>query len=158
MCNMVIDIKNAEDIILKKSEEIAILLGWTVVDVEIFYSKRHFVVRIYLDRATGITVNDCENFSQQIEPYLEELFRETSNYFIEVSSPGIARILKKEREFKWAIGKNVKVVASSNGKTIIYKGNLKSYNDRVFNIEDIAYGNVELSLDAIKQIRLDDGF
>ena len=66
------------------------------------------MLRITIDRAAGVTVGDCEMFSNELSVALDvEQFLEGRPYTLEVSSPGIDRPLKTERDFKRAIGRFV---------------------------------------------------
>lgn len=69
-----------------------------VVDVE--YVKEHeWYLRVYLDKIGGIELDDCQLVSEQLEDKLEKLDLIPGSYYLEVSSPGLDRQLRKERDF-----------------------------------------------------------
>ena len=82
--------------------------GLTLVDVELAGGGRRSVLRFYLDKPGGVTIDDCQRFSREIGDLLdvEDLVR--GSFDLEVSSPGLDRELKKDRELAWAVGKDVR--------------------------------------------------
>ncbi len=62
---------------------------------------------MYIDKETGVDIDDCGNVSEKLSEKLDEVDPIPQNYFLEVSSPGAERPLKKEKDFLNAIGKNV---------------------------------------------------
>ena len=73
--------------------------GLELVDLEVQGGGRRRFIRLYVDGPEGITVDDCGRISRRVEPLIDamELFGE--QYVLEVSSPGVTRSLKKERDF-----------------------------------------------------------
>ncbi len=69
-----------------------------VVDVE-YVKEREWYLRIYLDKSGGIELEDCQFVSEQLESKLEQLDPIPGSYYLEVSSPGLDRRLRKERDF-----------------------------------------------------------
>ena len=82
--------------------------GLTLVDVELAGGGRRSVLRFYLDKPGGVTIDDCQRFSREIGDLLdvEDLVR--GSFDLEVSSPGLARELQKDRELAWAVGREVR--------------------------------------------------
>ncbi len=94
-------------------------LGLSLYDVEWLSSGRHNYLRIFIDKPGGVTVGDCERVSEEIGDLLDvEDFIHVS-YYLEVSSPGLTRELKKPRHFVKSIGELAKVVLKEpiEGKT-----------------------------------------
>lgn len=143
-----------EERVLEKAEEQARLLGWKVVDVSIVGQKRSFIVRVTLDKPGGITINDCERFSREIESAIEEIFLEEGRYFLEVSSPGIERELRREREIRWACGRQVRAVVVEGDQVLTYEGELIDYQPSKLQLYDEAYGKLELEIEKIKLLKL----
>ena len=78
--------------------------GFELVDVE--YVK---YLRGYIDKPGGITVNDCEDVSRAFSDILDEQDFIEDSYIMEISSPGLDRPLKKEKDFKRSLGKLVEI-------------------------------------------------
>ena len=66
-------------------------------------------MRFYIDKPGGVTIDDCRGFSEEVGDVLDAASLVPINYDLEVSSPGLDRELKKERELQWAVGKQVKI-------------------------------------------------
>ena len=80
-----------------------------LVDVEYVKEAGTWYLRAYIDKEGGIAINDCEMVSRRLSDWLDrEDFIEDS-YVLEVSSPGLGRPLKKDKDFARSIGKEVDV-------------------------------------------------
>lgn len=80
-----------------------------LVDVEYVKEAGTWYLRVYIDKEGGIAINDCEMVSRRLSDWLDrEDFIEDS-YVLEVSSPGLGRPLKKDKDFARSIGKEVDV-------------------------------------------------
>jgi ribosome maturation factor RimP len=66
------------------------------------------VLRVFIDKPGGVKVEDCERVSREVGDVLDVADLITERYDLEVSSPGLDRLLKTEREFRWARGKRVR--------------------------------------------------
>lgn len=84
-------------------------LGYSIYDVEYIKEGKDFYLRIYIDKETGIDLNDCEKVSNAISDMLDKADLIKEQYFLEVSSPGIERILRKDKHLSENIGKIVEV-------------------------------------------------
>lgn len=83
--------------------------GFELVDVEYVKEGSSWYLRAYIDKAGGITIDDCELVSRALSDLLDkEDFIETA-YILEVSSPGLLRPIKKDKDFERNMGKNVEV-------------------------------------------------
>lgn len=90
-----------QDIEAKVEELVSDILAGTdleLVDVE-YVKEREWYLRVFLDKPGGIDVDDCQAVSEKLEAKLDELDPIKTSYYLEVSSPGIGRQLKKERDF-----------------------------------------------------------
>ena len=109
--------EKVENLIIKKIQE----LGYELYDV--FYMKegKDYFLRIFIDKPEGINLEDCEKVSNSINGLLDEADYIKEQYFLEVSSPGIERVLKKEKHLKDNIGNKVEVrmFKSINRKKIL---------------------------------------
>jgi ribosome maturation factor RimP len=83
--------------------------GLTVVDVDVRGSGRRQVVRVAVDRPGGVGIEECQRLSRELGDLLdvEDLVR--GSYDLEVSSPGLDRELRKDREWRWATGRLVRL-------------------------------------------------
>lgn len=80
-----------------------------VVDCEYKKESNDRYLRIYIDSENGVGLNECEMFSREFEKEFDRLDPIEEAYILEVSSPGVERKLKTEREFLHYIGKKVSV-------------------------------------------------
>ena len=108
-------------------------LGYYLYEVEYLKEGAEYYLRIYIDKETGIDLNDCEKVSNEINDLLDKADFIKEQYFLEVSSPGIERNLKKDKHFEQNIGKLFK--KDENGKKE-YEGILKSFNQEEIFIEE----------------------
>ena len=88
--------------------EIAEKTGVTVYDVQ-FKQGKNPALTVFIDKEGGITVDDCELVSRAFEEILDKEDYISENYIFEVSSPGLDRPLKKEKDFARSIGKDVEI-------------------------------------------------
>lgn len=83
--------------------------GFELVDVEYVKEVGSWYLRGYIDKPGGITVNDCEAVSREFSDRLDEKDFIEDSYIMEISSPGLDRPLKKEKDFARAMGKAVEI-------------------------------------------------
>lgn len=81
--------------------------GLTIVDLDVRGGGRRAVVRIFVDKPGGVTIDDCRRLSDEVGDLIDVSGLIAESYDLEVSSPGLDRELRKEREFRWATGKLV---------------------------------------------------
>ena len=100
----------------KKERELELLLAPTVAamgvrvwGIEYLGQGKHSVLRIYIDRDEGVTIEDCEHVSKQVSELLDVEGTLTSSYTLEVSSPGMDRLLFKPEQYAESIGETVDV-------------------------------------------------
>ena len=89
-------------------------LGYSLYDVYYVKEGKDYFLRVIIDKPTGISLEDCEKVSNEINPILDEENIIKEQYFLEVSSPGIERVLRKEKQLQEAIGENVEVSLFQN--------------------------------------------
>ena len=82
--------------------------GLTLVDSEWRREGRRWVLRFYVDKTGGVGIADCQRFSREMGDVLDVSGLIPEPYDLEVSSPGLDRELKSDREFAWAVGKEVR--------------------------------------------------
>ena len=83
--------------------------GFETVDVEYVKEAGQFYLRVYVDKEGGISLNECEEVSRALSPKLDEDDFIEENYYLEVSSPGIDRALKRDKEFVKYKGRDVEI-------------------------------------------------
>ena len=82
--------------------------GLELVDLEWRGLRPRGVLRLFVDKPGGIEVGDCERLSREVGDVLDAAAVIEGGYDLEVSSPGLDRQLRKEREYRWAVGKQVR--------------------------------------------------
>lgn len=105
-------------------------LGYELYDVQYAKEGKDYFLRIFIDKEDGIDLNDCEKVSNEINPLLDEKDFIKEMYFLEVSSPGIERVLRKDEHLKDAIGKEIEVkLFKPIEKQKEFVGILEDYNE-----------------------------
>lgn len=84
-------------------------LGYELYDVQYLKEGKDYYLRITIDKSEGITIQDCENVNRAIDEILDEVDFINTAYFLEVSSPGLERILRKPWHFEKQIGNQIQV-------------------------------------------------
>ena len=105
-------------------------LGYDLWDVEYEKDGPDWFLRIIIDSPDGIMLEDCEKVHRAIEPLIDEADPVKDSYYLEVSSPGIERELKKEKHILASVGQqvDVKLFTAYEGKKQ-FRGELKGYTD-----------------------------
>lgn len=121
---------------LEIGERIAKEQGVYIVDVSYKKVDGAYSLCYYIDKEGGIGIDDCELFSKSVEEILDEEDFIEENYSLDVSSPGADRILTKEREFLYYIGRevDVKLYKAEDGIKE-FTGILKDYKDKTAFLE-----------------------
>jgi len=145
--------EDIEIIVEKLVEDIVNGSAIELVDVE-YVKEREWYLRVFLDKDGGIEIEDCQWVSQQLEAKFEELDPIKESYYLEVSSPGLDRALRKDRDFIRHIDDKIEISTfkSFNGdKKII--GILKCLKDGNIMI-DVDGTEVSIPRDQTSQVRL----
>ncbi len=127
-----------EDKVEKLVKEKIESLGYDLYDVEYSKEGKNYFLRIFIDNPKGIDLNDCEKVNDGINELLDQADYIKEQYFLEVSSPGIERILRKDKHLEQNIGKEVNIKLfkkDENGKKE-YQGILKQYNEEKIELEE----------------------
>jgi ribosome maturation factor RimP len=111
-------------------------LGLELVEIEFLKEGKNWYLRVYIDKENGVDIEDCGIVSEKLSEKLDALDPITHNYFLEVSSPGAERPLKKAKDFEKAIGKNVfiKTYEPIDGEKG-FEGKLLDYDGQTVKIE-----------------------
>ena len=111
--------------------------GFELVDVEYVKEAGNWYLRGYIDKPGGITVNDCETVSRAFSDRLDEDDFIEDSYIMEISSPGLDRPLKKEKDFARSIGKLVEIrTYRTIEKQKEFCGELTAYDNNSVTIDE----------------------
>jgi len=132
-------------------EPVAEDLGFEIVDVEYLTERGRWTLRVYIDKPGGVNVEDCASLSNEIGDLLDARQIISGAYVLEVSSPGLNRPLRKDRDFVWATGKRIKAKTKVqvNGRRN-FTGTLERYKDGTISIR-LEQGVVELALSDLEK-------
>ncbi|WP_077609207.1 ribosome maturation factor RimP [Clostridium sp. Marseille-P2415] len=129
--------------------------NFELVDVEYVKEAGSWYLRAYIDKEGGITVDDCEIISRRLGEWLDEKDFIADSYILEVSSPGLGRPLKKEKDFKRSIGKDVDIkLYKPLNKQKDYTGTLTAYDRETVTITQEDGTELVLNRPEIALIRL----
>jgi len=139
--------------------------NFELVDVEYVKEAGNWYLRAYIDKEGGITINDCELVNRTLSDIMDKEDFIPDAYILEVSSPGLGRKLKKDKDFRRSIGNDVdikffkarKLPAGRNGKEVHVKeltGTLKSFTKDTITIETEFIENYEIPRAEISTVRL----
>ncbi len=104
--------------------------NFELYDVEYVKEGSDYYLRVYVDKEGGINIDDCVLVSRALEVKLDETDKIKDAYILEVSSPGLTRPLKKEKDFEKSVGKTVEVkLYKPYDKVKEFEGVLESYTD-----------------------------
>ena len=98
-----------EEIVFAQGELISQNYGYSIYDVEFVKEGPHKFLRVYVWSEDGVDLDICEKISRELSDYLDREDLIPDAYFLEVSSPGIERVLKTDKHFEGAIGEEIKV-------------------------------------------------
>lgn len=129
--------------------------GLELYEIEYVKEPVGNILRVYISKDNGnVSIEDCETVSNLISDKLDELDPIEESYFLEVSSPGIDRPFKKEKDYERNLGENVEIKfygAYKGQKTLI--GKLLSYDENILKVET-EKGVEELDRETISTVRL----
>ena len=146
-------VKRTEEFLEKLSSE----LKFELVDVEFVKEAGEYYLRAYCDMEGGIGIEDCAEISRRLSDWLDENDFIDEGYILEVSSPGLGRALKKDKDFLRELGKEVELKLYTPREGVKdFEGVLKSFDgenitietedkDEVFIKKEIA--NIRLKID-----------
>lgn len=110
--------------------------GFELVDVEYVKEGGNWYLRAYIDKPGGIAVDDCELVSRAFSDILDEKDYIEDSYIFEVSSPGLGRPLKKEKDFQRSLGEEVEIrTYRAVNRQKEFVGILKAYDKECVTIE-----------------------
>lgn len=112
--------------------------GYDLYDVEYAKEGKNYFLRIYIDKPEGIDLKDCEKVNDEISDLLDEANYIKEQYFLEVSSPGIERVLRKDKHLEQNKGKEIaiKLFKKDTLGNKEYQGILKDFDEECIILED----------------------
>ena len=112
-------------------------LGYRVYDVMYVKEGKDNFLRIFIDNDKGISLDDCEKVNDAITDMLDEADLIKDQYFLEISSPGVERNIRKDKHFEESIGKevNIKLFKPLENKEKEITGILKNFDKETVKIE-----------------------
>ena len=130
-------------------------LGYELIEIEYLMENGSMVLRLYLDSPKGITIDDCAEASRMISAFMDQSDFISSEYLLEVSSPGIERPIRKPCDFERFIGESVKLktVTPIEGRRR-YKGILAGFSDGLIAI-DVDGTIHQVHIENVKRAKLD---
>jgi ribosome maturation factor RimP len=130
-------------------------LGYDLVDLEYIKENGNNILRFYIGKPDGISIDDCQRVSEQVGDKLDELDPIDESYYLEVSSPGLDRPLKTDKDLKRNIGKDVEISLYKNidGKKK-YIGQLIGYDEEFIQIKEDSLGYKKIQRETISKIKL----
>lgn len=143
--------KRFEKILFPVTEE----CGVEIYDVEYVKEGSDWYLRAYIDRAGGVTIEDCERVSRAVSDIMDrEDFIEDA-YILEVSSPGLGRALKKDKHLAKSIGEKVEIKTYKPiGKQKEFSGVLKAFDAESITIEPEEKTSMKFARSDVALIRL----
>ena len=130
-------------------------LGYNLYDVEYVKEGPSYYLRVYIDNEKGIDLNDCEKVSNAIDEMLDEANIIKDQYYLEVSSPGIERVLRKDRHLQENIGNQIeiKLFKKDEKGSKDYIGELLKFDQEVVSIKTSEEYEIQIERKNISQIK-----
>lgn len=100
--------EHIEELVAAEVEKIIAGTALELVDVE-YVRERNWYLRVFIDKQGGVDLEDCQAVSEKLSKILDEKDPISDNYLLEVSSPGLDRVLKKEKDFVRYQGRDVDI-------------------------------------------------
>lgn len=147
--------KNVVKVIKEHCEPTIEELGYDLVDLEFIKENGSYFLRFYIGKTEGISIDDCQKVSEIVGEILDDLDPIEESYYLEVSSPGLDRPLRTDKDLKRNIGKDIEVslYKAIDGKKK-YIGILLDYTDSHIIIKEEMQEEIKIDRDAISNIRL----
>ncbi|MCY8917260.1 ribosome maturation factor RimP [Bacillus atrophaeus] len=128
--------KKVIDTAREMAQPIADNLQLELVDIEFVKEGQNWFLRVFIDSDNGVDIEECAKVSELLSEKLDEADPISQNYFLEVSSPGAERPLKKKADFDRSLGKNVyiKTYEPIDGVKV-FEGELAEFDGQTVTVE-----------------------
>lgn len=124
-------------------------LGYELYDLQFKKKTKNSVLTVFIDHENGISIENCVEVTQELNPYIDELDPIKGEYFLEVSSPGAEKELRSVETIKKNIGKFVHVETDEQK----IEGYLESFNEDVIGLK-VRNRVVKISYEEVNLVRL----
>lgn len=130
-------------------------LNFELVDLEYVKENGRYFLRVYIHKDGGINLDDCQMMSESLSGILDQEDPINDTYYLEVSSPGLDRPLKTDRDLERNIGKDVEIKLYSSWEgSKNYSGKLIAYNDKKVIIEKENKNRLEVPREKISTTKI----
>ncbi|MBN2134259.1 MAG: ribosome maturation factor RimP [Acidobacteria bacterium] len=149
--------KTKESLLRELSEKVVENAGMELVELEYHKEGKTWVLRLFIDKEGGVTLDDCTDISKELGVQLDVEDIIQHHYLLEVSSPGINRLLKKENDFARSVGKKIKVQMKrpqENRKN--FAGILEKFENGMITVLTDDKLKFELDINDIQKARLNE--
>lgn len=146
--------ENIEEVVTKEVEKIIEGTPLELVDVE-YVRERNWYLRVFLDKEGGIDLEDCQSVSEKLSKVLDAKDPIADNYLLEVSSPGLDRVLKKDKDFIRYQGRMIDVhfFKPHDGAKLLVASLVEKSADGILSVS-IDGQTQQIDMKEISQIRL----
>ncbi|MDQ0230495.1 ribosome maturation factor RimP [Metabacillus malikii] len=150
--------KKVTEIVEQLTTPIVNEMGLELIDIEYVKEGSNWFLRVFIDSESGVDIEECGIVSEKLSEKLDELDPIQHNYFLEVSSPGAERPLKKPEDIKKAIGKQVhiKTYEPINGEKV-FEGLLSDFDGQLITVTvtvKTRKKNIEIPYNKVAKARL----
>lgn len=146
---------SADEKIREIAKTAAVERGLDFVHSEIAGTKRNAVVRIFVDKPGGVTIEDCSLLSRDVEAILDEMDVIPSAYVLEVSSPGLERELYSLEDFRKFVGSKARLKLNIEiGGRKNFRGTIDSVEDDLIRFTDRSIGEISFPYEAVSKANL----
>lgn len=127
--------KNVVSLVTPLAEQVAGELGYIVWDIDYVKEGTEWFLRIDIDKESGVGIDDCERYSRTIDPLLDEIDPIEEQYTLQISSPGLERVIKNDFHLEHCLHQPVcvRLYAPLNGFKE-YIGDLVSYTEETVTV------------------------
>lgn len=143
------------NLVYKTAEKIADDLNYDLVDVEYVKEFGSYFLKVYIDKSGGVTIDDCQKMSEILGDNLDKNDPIKEAYYLEVSSPGLDRPLKSDKDLKRNIDKDVEIkLYKAFEDKKIYEGTLKDFTEDSISILNNEDNIISIPRDIISTVKL----
>ena len=141
--------------IREMAERVATSEGLHLVDVELKGGNSNALLRVYIDKAEGVSHADCALVSEQLSAMLDVEDPFPGRYVLEVSSPGLDRKLTKPSDFTYFVGRRARLVLrEAMGDQTVFEGRLAGFENSQVRLDRGEHGVQELDFANIRKAQL----